>query len=70
MMVFKENELNAHDPQWQRYAVQLARLRIPFVVKGLNRLLDDPICHAIKDKFNLETTFDAKSDQMHFTPKN
>jgi hypothetical protein len=70
MVTAKENELSAHDPQWQRYAVQLARLRVAFEVNGLNELLDGPFCRAIRDKFNLEMTFDAKSERFHFVPRN
>jgi hypothetical protein len=68
-MATRENELNAHDPEWQRYAVQLARLRVRFVVKGLNQVLDAPVCRAIKEKFNFELSFDDHSDRMHFIPK-
>jgi hypothetical protein len=64
-----DNAISAHDPEWQRYAVQFARLRVPFVVRGLNDSLDAPFCHAIKDKFKLDATFDARSNQMHFVPK-
>jgi hypothetical protein len=67
--VTPESEISAHDPEWQRYAVQLARLRVPFVVKGLNDLLDAPFCHAITNKFKFNAAFDARSNQMHFRPK-
>jgi len=70
MMTATENELSAHDPEWERYAVLLARLQVPFVVKGLHQLLDAPFCCAIKDKFNLDMTFDAKSERLHFIPRN
>jgi hypothetical protein len=64
-----DNEINALDPEWQRYAAQLARLRVPFVVLGLNDLLDAPFCHAIKNKFAFDTIFDVQSNQMHFRPR-
>jgi hypothetical protein len=69
MVTAKENELSAHDPEWQRYAVRLARLGVPFTIKGLNHLLDGPFCQAIRDKFNLEMTADPKLERIHFIPR-
>jgi hypothetical protein len=34
------NELSAKDPEWQRYVVRLAAMRVPFAVVGVNRLDD------------------------------
>ena len=70
MMTATDNELSALDPEWQRYAVQLARLRLPFVVNGLNHALDAPFCRAISEKFNLDAKFDLPAAKVQFTPGN
>jgi hypothetical protein len=70
MIATEHNELNAHDPEWQRYAVRLARRNIPFVVAYINLSLDAPFCEAIKDKYNFETTFNSESRRVFFMPTN
>ncbi len=68
-MTVNDSELSALDPEWQRYAVQLARLRVPFVVRCLNHTLDAPFCRAISDKFNLNASFDPQLARIQFIPR-
>jgi hypothetical protein len=70
MIATEQNELNANDPEWQRYAVRLARRQIPFVVAHLNPALDAPFYEAVKDKYSFEATFNPESDRVFFMPKN
>jgi hypothetical protein len=69
MSTITENELDARDAEWQRYAVRLASRRVAFAVVGLSRL-DHNFCQIIKDRFDLDALFDQKSGQMHFIPRN
>jgi hypothetical protein len=62
------NELSAKDPEWQRYVVRLAAMRVPFAVVGVNRL-DDSFCEIVKDRFDFDTTFNHKAARVDFTPK-
>ena len=62
------NELNAHDPEWQRYAVRLAAMRVMFEVAGLNSL-DYSFCQVVRDRFDFDTTHDYKAGRVHYIPR-
>jgi hypothetical protein len=61
-------ELSTRNPEWQREAARLARLKIPFVLTGFNPELDTAFFEALKLKYNLDATVDPTAARIQFTP--
>ena len=62
-------ELNAHEPEWQREAVRLARSKTAFVLTGFDATRDGEFYFALKQKFKLQARVDHRTNCAYFEPR-
>jgi len=66
MTTSQYTEINTREPNWQREAARLAKLKLPFVVTGFNASLDKMFVDALAKKFGFNVTIDPVFGQAYF----